>query len=159
MNTASTPSAMQPNPLRPAPPTSPTTPTRPTSAGGGLLRAQETFAQSISRADHRPGTPDLLKQARASAEQLVSLALVEPTLKLLRDSNMAAAPFAPTGAEERFGAMLDSQRAADIVQSSNMPLVDRLVQDLLARATATSASAAAPETASPLDPLTMGSIT
>ena len=139
------------------------------TAGAGrpadpLLRAQETFAQSISRAQERPGERDPVAEARNSAEQLVSLALVEPTLKLLRESSMAAPPFAPTGAEKQFGAMLDSQRAADIVQSANMVLVDRLTRDLLSRATATQATplpAPAPGSSGPgaLDPLTMGLIT
>jgi len=129
-----------------------------------MLRAQETFAQSISRARERPGQRDPIAEARTSAEQLVSLALVEPTLKLLRESSMAAPPFAPTGAEKQFGAMLDSQRAADIVQSTNMPLVDRMMRDLLRRATADQATplpAPGPGPSGPgaLDPLTMGLIT
>lgn len=116
------------------PPLPPAAPDQTARAADPLLRAQETFAHTISRAQHRPGARSLEAEARASAEQLVSLALVEPALKSLRESSMAAPPFAATGAEKQFAAMLDSQRAADIVRSANMPLVDRLMRDLLSRA-------------------------
>jgi Rod binding domain-containing protein len=139
-----------PSPAAPPLPQAPLAPGARRPNANPLLRAQETFAQSISRAQERPGQRDPVVEARSSAEQLVSLALVEPTLKLLRESSMAAPPFAPTGAEKQFGAMLDSQRAADIVQSANMPLVDRLVRDLLTRTTqATPLSAPAPGLSGP----------
>lgn len=147
---------------RPATPPPPGWADAPRRAGlNPVLRAQETFAQSISRAQERPGARDIVADARASAEQLVSLALVEPALKQLRESSMAAPPFAPTSAEKQFGAMLDTQRAADIVQSANMPLVDRLMRDLLSRHAqqTTPAPAPGPAGTGALDPLTMGLIT
>lgn len=129
------------------PPLPPVAPDQTARAADPLLRAQETFAHTISRAQHRPGARSLEAEARASAEQLVSLALVEPALKSLRESSMAAPPFAATGAEKQFAAMLDSQRAADIVRSANMPLVDRLMRDLLSRATPAATPAASPAAA------------
>ncbi|MFG0283654.1 MAG: hypothetical protein ACF8R7_04470 [Phycisphaerales bacterium JB039] len=96
-----------------------------------LVRAQETFAQVISRAQERPGARTRADEARASAEQLVSIALIEPALRMVRESSMAAGPFAPTAIEQRFGAMLDSHRAVELARSVNMPLVDRIARDML----------------------------
>lgn len=121
-------------------------------ADATLLRAQESFAQTISRAQERPGSQTAAQQARASAEQLVSIALVEPALRMMRESSMAAPPFAPSGVEQRFGAMLDAQRAGEIVRSANMPIVERMARDLLGRS-----SAIAPTT--PTTPTTAASPT
>lgn len=70
-------------------------------------------------------------KARATAEQLVAVSLVEPTLKLLRESNDAAAPFAPGEAEKAFGPLLDQAIAERVVRASNFGIVDRLASDLL----------------------------
>ena len=70
-------------------------------------------------------------KARKAAEDLVSVSLIEPTLKLLRESNNAAAPFAPGEAEKAFGPLLDKAIAERVVQASGFAIVDRLASDLL----------------------------
>ena len=100
-----------------------------------LARSQETFAQIISRAQERPGVRTQTERARASAEQLVSIALIEPALRAVRESGGAAPPFAPTPAERRFGAMLDAHRAVEIARSTHMPLVERIAADMLRSST------------------------
>lgn len=72
-------------------------------------------------------------KARAAAVDLVSIALVQPTLKLLRESSMAAAPFAPGDAEKTFGSFLDAEYATKIANASNSGLVDALTERLLNR--------------------------
>lgn len=73
------------------------------------------------------------QQARASAEELVAITLIEPTLKLLRETNGAAAPFAPGDAEKAFGPLLDAEIARRIVRAKGFSLVDRVASDLLKR--------------------------
>lgn len=73
------------------------------------------------------------EQARASAEELVAITLVEPTLALLRESNAAAPPFAPGDAEKAFGPMLDAEIARRVVRAKGFALVDRVASDLLKR--------------------------
>lgn len=70
-------------------------------------------------------------KARKAAEDLVSVSLIEPTLKLLRESNNAAAPFAPGEAEKAFGPLLDKAISERVVKASGFGIVDRLASDLL----------------------------
>lgn len=81
------------------------------------------------------------RRARESAEDLVAVSLVEPTLKLLRESNGAAAPFAPGEAEKAFGPLLDQAVAQRLVRASNFGIVDRVASDLLRNAQARAALA------------------
>jgi hypothetical protein len=106
-------------------------------APSSLLRSQETFSQVISRAQERPGLRTREQEARTSAEQLISIALIEPALKIARESSLAAPPFAPTPAEQQFRALLDSQRAPEIARAASGPLVERLMAALLTRSTPT----------------------
>jgi len=76
---------------------------------------------------------DEVGKARAAAVDLVSIALVQPTLKLLRESSMAAAPFAPGDAEKTFGSFLDAEYATKIAHASNSGLVDALTERMLSR--------------------------
>jgi Rod binding domain-containing protein len=55
---------------------------------------------------------------------------VQPMLKLLRDSNNAAPPFAPGPAEKQFRSLMDVELAQRIVNSANFPLVDALARRL-----------------------------
>lgn len=93
---------------------------------GGGTDAARSFANRLrAHADTPEG------KARASAEQLVSVALLEPTLKMLRESNNAAAPFAPGEAEKAFGPLLDQAISERVVRASGFGIVDRLASDLL----------------------------
>ena len=93
---------------------------------------QEMFSEILAQARTNPGdTPEM--QARKAAEQLVSTALVQPIFKRLRDSNNAAAPFAPNQAERTFGAMRDAALAQRMVGSQRWALVDQLARRMLAK--------------------------
>lgn len=69
-------------------------------------------------------------RARATAERLVAVVLVQPILKQMRESNQAAEPFKPTRGEQQFQSMLDAKFAQEITQSARFPLVDRLARDM-----------------------------
>jgi Rod binding domain-containing protein len=104
---------------------------------------QRAFTQIMGRELERMrGKPDAAK-TREAAENFVAIALVQPVFKQLRSTNHAAAPFAPTKAEQQFQSMIDSQLAQKMVRSSNWPLVDRLAQDMLKKAMGTAAQPAA----------------
>lgn len=75
--------------------------------------------------------PDAEERARDTAERLVAQTLVLPVLRQVRESNEAAAPFAPGEGEKQFGALLDERIAEDITKAAGFPLVDRLARDLL----------------------------
>lgn len=61
---------------------------------------------------------------RQAAQELVSIALVQPILKELRDTNQAAGPFAPGAAEKAFGPLLDAAMAKQIVSGQGFDVVD-----------------------------------
>lgn len=90
----------------------------------------ERFAELIDRARRSTG-PD---EIRSAAEQLVSATFIMPVLTQVRESSMAAPPFAPTPGEKQFGSMLDQRLADEIVRSSRLPIVERLTRDFAARA-------------------------
>jgi Rod binding domain-containing protein len=97
-----------------------------------LSEAQRSFAGVLARAAREPSaTPE--SAARESAEQLVSVAFVQPMLKLVRDTNRAAPPWAPTPGEKMFGGLADAELAQRLVHASRFPIVERLTRDLLAR--------------------------
>lgn len=90
----------------------------------------ERFAELVERA-RRGAAKD---EIRAAAEQLVSATFIVPVLTQVRESSMAAPPFAPTPGEKQFGSMLDQRLADEIVRSSRLPIVERLTRDFAARA-------------------------
>lgn len=73
------------------------------------------------------------QRARGAAEEFVAMALVQPVLKQLRESNNTPPPFGPTDGEKKFGAVLDTEVAKRIVRASGFPLVDRVASSLLER--------------------------
>ncbi|MBL0921583.1 MAG: hypothetical protein IBJ10_05575 [Phycisphaerales bacterium] len=89
------------------------------------------FESAAAGAKERPSPESLARQAAAD---LVSIALVQPTLKMLRESNMAAAPFAPGDSEKTFGAFLDAEYASRITSASRFGLVDAIAGRMLANA-------------------------
>jgi len=98
------------------------------------ISRQESFAEVIARAHHRPGrdpasqTPG--ERARSAAEQLVAIALVQPILARARASSGAAAPFAPSEAERRMGSLLDAELAQRVTRSARFELVGALAERL-----------------------------
>lgn len=102
-------------------------------ARSDLQSVQQSFLNVLGKhlPETRPQTPP--ERARDVAEQYVSIALVQPLLKQLRETSNAAPPFAPTQAEKQFRALTDADLAQRIVQAKQFPLVDRLARDLLKR--------------------------
>lgn len=98
-----------------------------------LLDEQRSFAAVLARGQSA-NTMMPQAKAREAAMQLVAVALVQPILKELRDTNSAAPPFAPTQGEQQFRALMDAELAQRVVQAARFPLVDRLAQELLDRA-------------------------
>ena len=72
-------------------------------------------------------------KAREAAQEIVSMTLVQPLLKLARESNSAAPPFGPGKGEQTFSGLLDATYAQEIVRAAQFPLVDRLARDMLSR--------------------------
>lgn len=99
----------------------------------GLAQRQESFASVLSRADHRPGAKSRTEDEKLhdAAEQFVSITFLQPVLKQLRSSSLAAeGPFKPSAAEKQFQSLYDADLAQRLVKSSNWPLVDRIAEDL-----------------------------
>jgi Rod binding domain-containing protein len=71
---------------------------------------------------------------RAAAENFVSIALVEPIFKKLRESNQSAGPFAPGQVEKSFRGMLDRTLSQKIVQSGHWGLVQKVEESISKRA-------------------------
>lgn len=91
-------------------------------------RSQTDFASILGIADRGNIRAD--DSPRAIAESFVATVLVEPILALAREANTQPAPFGPAPGENAFGAMLDSQRALELVRKSDWPIVERLASDL-----------------------------
>jgi Rod binding domain-containing protein len=109
-----------------------TTPVIPGSHGLSLSRdraAERSGNAPVQRTPAYDRSPE--GKARKAAEDMVSLSLIEPTLKMLRESNNAAAPFAPGDVEKAFGPLLDQAISQRIVRASGFGIVDRLASDLL----------------------------
>lgn len=92
------------------------------------------------------------ERATEAAQELVAVALVQPTLKALREANRAAPPFAPGDAERRFGSLLDAEQSKRISGSSNFPLVDAVRDRMLGVYTARAPLAARGRDIGPIAP-------
>lgn len=68
--------------------------------------------------------------ARDAAESFVATALIQPILKQLRQTNNAAAPFAPGAFEKQFAPLMDQIWSEQMVRANNWPLIDTLAQRL-----------------------------
>ncbi len=105
----------------------------------------ETFAQVISRLGTSEPKSEgaLAKKAREAAEEFVAISMVQPILAQLREQPLVdpedMGPLAPGRGEKMMRPLLDAQAAKGIVQAANWPMVERLAQQLLAKATALSA--------------------
>lgn len=92
---------------------------------------ESDFASLLGKATSPDTSRTPEQSARQAAEQFVALTFVQPLLKQLRESNSAAAPFAPGEGEKQFQGLIDADIAQRMVSRSNFPLVDRLTSDLL----------------------------
>jgi Rod binding domain-containing protein len=97
----------------------------------GVAASQRGFSQVLTRAKDEQLTPE--QQARGAAEQFVSIAMVQPLLSQLRQTNQAAPPFAPSNAEKQFQSLFDAQVAERITSAKQFPLVDAVATQLLKR--------------------------
>lgn len=97
----------------------------------GLTARQRSFTEVLSQAGGLNERKSAAGEARQVAEDFVAMAFVQPVLKQLRESNHAAAPFAPGKGEQQFRALMDADIARKVVRASDWPLVDRLAQRLL----------------------------
>jgi Rod binding domain-containing protein len=98
--------------------------------------ARASFASLLGQAEtagraEPTGTPE--DKARETARQFVAVTLVQPLLKQLRETNQAAAPFAPGQGERQFQSLLDADLALRITGAAQFPLVDALARRLTAR--------------------------
>lgn len=99
-------------------------------SGLGGVRTR-SFVDALQQASTETDTEKRLDaEARATAEEFVAVALVQPLLAQLRSSNNAWGPFKPGAHEKQFGAMLDAEYASRIARASGYPLVDSLARDL-----------------------------
>ena len=89
------------------------------------------FASLLAKSGSKNSAQTPEQKARSAAEQFVAVALVQPLLKQLRETNNAAPPFAPTSGEKQFQSLYDAEIAQRMVKAAHFPLVDRLSNDLL----------------------------
>jgi Rod binding domain-containing protein len=122
---------------------------------GARGTAQDSGASDFSRALQATraragagGSAGGQDKAREAAEEFVSVTFVQPLLKQLRESNHAAAPFAPTQGEKQFRSLADAEIARRIVKASRWGLVDRIASDIGQRSAAKGAAAASKGAAS-----------
>ncbi|MFZ4574379.1 MAG: hypothetical protein ACOYN0_08270 [Phycisphaerales bacterium] len=108
------------------------------SARDAQKRAEsESFAQVLARAEGEP--PRSAAAARDAAEQLISVALVQPIFERIRASNQAAPPFGPGDTEKTFGGLLDAEMARRMTKSGQWPLVEAVASRLRAKVEGTDA--------------------
>lgn len=93
-----------------------------------MLDRQQSFG-SLLTAERFKREPANESQARDAARNLIAHALVLPILKQFRETNNAAAPFAPNQAERAFGSVMDQELASRLV-SSKWGLVDAVARRL-----------------------------
>ena len=102
-------------------------------APGGAGRFDATLRSALEGAGREADVRSVEARARETAEEFVAVALVEPVLKQLRETNNAAGPFSPGPAERQFGPLLDGEIARRVTGASNFGLVERLARDLRTR--------------------------
>lgn len=90
------------------------------------------FSSVLSRAK-QDATTDPAQAAAEGAENLVSVALVQPILSKMRESTWAVEPFKATSGQKSFNTMMDNAMSLKLVRSGNWPLVDKVKERLLAK--------------------------
>jgi hypothetical protein len=103
-----------------------------TSRDAARASDQRIFASVLSKA--RQDAPlDPVQAATEGAENLISVALVQPVISKMRESTWAAEPFKPTSGEKSFRGMLDNAFALKLVRSGNWALVEKVKERMLER--------------------------
>ena len=95
------------------------------------LDAGRSFQSMLARPENAPKATE--ETAREAAQQLVSVALVQPIFERLRSSSQASAPFGPGQAEKSFGPLLDAELSRRLTTRSNWPLVNEITKRLVAK--------------------------
>jgi len=104
------------------------------AAGEGARAAGDPFQRLLSAAQG----PNAEQQVRQAATKFVSSAFVKPVLEMMHESPFAEEPFKPNAAQRRFTPLLDQHMADRITRGANFPLVDRIVEQVLNAAGASS---------------------
>jgi hypothetical protein len=102
----------------------------PASSRARSVQEHSLFAGALARATREGTAAD---QAHQAAAHLVATALIAPVLKGLRESGMAAPPFAPGPGERVFGSIQDDVLARRLTAARNWPLIERIAERLLAK--------------------------
>lgn len=98
---------------------------------GGAVSFSEALRRTAMIPPGEPRAPgEEPDPARDAAEELVAITFVQPILAQLRESNMAAEPFAPGDAERRFGPLWDAAIAQRVVQARGFGLVDAVARSV-----------------------------
>lgn len=87
------------------------------------IEQQEPLPQGV--------TQEARDKAVKAAQDLVSVALVQPVLKHMREANKAAPPFGPGKGERMFRSMMDADIAHGLVSSGRWELVNAVARKLL----------------------------
>lgn len=102
----------------------------PSEPGFAALLAGHRTAPGSAGLSGASSAPPGHRGAREAAQQLVSIALVQPVLAQMRRDPFRTDMFHGGFAEDAFGARLDSILAERITQRSNLPLVDAIERTL-----------------------------
>lgn len=113
------------------------------------LNDRRIFASVLSRAKQdAPLDPE--QAAAEGAENLISVALVQPILAKMRESSWGVEPFKQTSGQKSFNGMMDNALALKMVRSGNWPLVDKVKDRILSKLKANEGGADA-QSANPLE--------
>lgn len=105
-----------------------------------LTRRQTEFSAVLGQAKSGDGAPTPEDRARQAAEDFVAIALVQPILKQMRESNQTPPPFGPGEGEKALGGLADAQVARSIVRQGQWSVVGSIEQQMLKRLRAESAA-------------------
>lgn len=99
-------------------------------AGARTADEQRSFSEIFAIDERAPGGAVLADRAQEAAEGLVAMTLIEPLLRMARESRSSDGPFGLTEAEKQFGALMDARTAGRMVKAWQIPLVDRLARQM-----------------------------
>lgn len=102
----------------------------PSEPGFAALLAGHRSARGSAGLSGASSAPPNHRASHEAAQQLVSIALVQPVLTQMRRDPFRTELFHGGFAEDAFGARLDSILAERITQRSNLPLVDAIARTL-----------------------------
>ncbi len=102
----------------------------PASAEAAQAARQQDFASTLAGQLSGPGASRQHADPRKAAEDFVAIALIQPILKTLRESDKSPPPLGPGPAEKQFRSLADAQVARQIVRGGRWPLIDSMVRTL-----------------------------